>query len=85
MHGVYGTTAVDIDGSNIVGYFHDGSYHGFSYDGATYTTLDVPGAYGTTAPGKGRAPHAAGCAPPDPNSTSVRGTPLRRWLHAASR
>ena len=45
------TYAYGIDGGNIVGYYRDGSgdYHGFSYDGSTYTPLDVPGASDTYA------------------------------------
>ena len=45
--------AYGIDGSNIVGVYHDHNYiyHGFSYDGTTYTTVDVPGASDTLAYG----------------------------------
>jgi hypothetical protein len=51
--GAIDTEAYGIDGGNIVGYYKDGSYnyHGFSYDGTTYTTLDVPGASNTEAYG----------------------------------
>ena len=50
--GASSTYAVGIDGSNIVGYYSNGSdYHSFSYDGSTYTTLGVPGATSTYAYG----------------------------------
>jgi len=53
--GAGATYAYGIEGGNIVGYYRDGSYnsHGFSYDGTTYTTLDVPGAGATYAYGIG--------------------------------
>jgi hypothetical protein len=38
--------AFGIDGNNIVGRYYDGGgYHGFLYDGSTWTTLDGPGAW----------------------------------------
>ena len=39
-----GTNAVCLESYDNNGW---GSYHGFSYDGTTYTTLDVPGASDT--------------------------------------
>ncbi|MBN1683510.1 PEP-CTERM sorting domain-containing protein [Candidatus Bathyarchaeota archaeon] len=40
-----------IDNSNIVGYYLDTSskYHGFLYNGSTWTTIDNPMAYGNSA------------------------------------
>jgi hypothetical protein len=40
-----------INGSNIVGFYTDGYLvsHGFLYNGSTWTTLDMPGAYSTYA------------------------------------
>ena len=37
------TYAYGIDGSNIVGFYYDGSFnsHGFKYDGSNYTSFDV--------------------------------------------
>ena len=50
LKGASHTYAYGIDGTNIVGSFSDGSdVHGLSYDGSTYTTLDVPGASSTYA------------------------------------
>ena len=49
-----GTWAEGIDGNNIVGYYWDISeqYHGFIYNGSTYTRLNDPlEAYGTAASG----------------------------------
>ena len=46
--GVSATNASDLNNyGNIAGYYVDGSgtYHGFFYDGVTWTTLDFPGAY----------------------------------------
>jgi hypothetical protein len=47
------TNAVGISGNNIVGCYKDASakFHGFIYDGSSYTTLDVPGSGGTLACG----------------------------------
>jgi len=46
LAGPGGTTAYDVDGARIVGTYLDASglSHGFSYDGATWTTLDHPNA-----------------------------------------
>jgi uncharacterized membrane protein len=42
--------AFGIDGSNIVGRYHDASgYHGFLYNGSVWTTLNMPGASSTYA------------------------------------
>ena len=42
------TCALGIDGKNIVGWYKDASgYHGFLYNGSTYTTFNVPGATNT--------------------------------------
>ena len=42
------TSVYGIDGTNIVGNYFDGSiYHGFLYDGTTWSVLDMPGARGT--------------------------------------
>jgi len=49
--GASNTYPYGIDGGNIVGYYSDGSTHGFIYDGTTYTTLNVPGADSTRAYG----------------------------------
>ena len=46
-----GTYGYDIDGGNIAGQYYASGWHGFIYDGTTYTPLDVPGAYGTYARG----------------------------------
>ena len=47
--GSHSTTAIETDGSNIVGEYDDSSLraHGFLYNGSTYTTLDDPLATGT--------------------------------------
>jgi len=49
--GISETFANGIDGTNIVGNCYDGSYHGFSYDGSTYTHFDMPVASSTYAYG----------------------------------
>ncbi|MCR4287624.1 MAG: PEP-CTERM sorting domain-containing protein, partial [Deltaproteobacteria bacterium] len=45
------TVALGInDTGNVAGYYGDGTgTHGFTYDGSTYSTLNVPGASGTHA------------------------------------
>jgi hypothetical protein len=40
-----------VDGAHIVGINWDGYNQGFLFDGSTYTTLNVPGIYGTYANG----------------------------------
>ena len=42
--GATSTSVFGISGQNIVGYYRDSSaaYHGFIYNGSTYTTLDDP-------------------------------------------
>src|SRR5689334_16004116 len=41
-----GTFAQGISGSNVVGYYQDGTGdHGFLYDGTSYITLDDPQAF----------------------------------------
>ena len=49
----YGTFSRGIDGSNIVGCYWgaDVYWHGFLYNGSSWTTLDMPGAKGTYAYG----------------------------------
>jgi hypothetical protein len=49
MPDAYGTEIYDIDGSNIVGSYTDTNsrFHGFLYDGTSWTTLDMPGATDT--------------------------------------
>ena len=39
--GATSTYAYGIDGSNVVGYYYAGGYHGFKYDGSSYTALDM--------------------------------------------
>jgi hypothetical protein len=54
MPGANFTIPERIDGGNVVGYYYDGSIsHGFLYNGATWTPLDMPGINGvqTTAMG----------------------------------
>jgi hypothetical protein len=44
------TEAYGIYGGNVAGsYYKDSIYHGFHYDGSTWTTLDAPGASRTMA------------------------------------
>jgi probable HAF family extracellular repeat protein len=46
--GAFQTLAAGIDGTNIVGYYFNGSiYQGFQYNGSSYTTMNVPGAVHT--------------------------------------
>ena len=45
------TLASDIDGSNIVGRYGDGTMHGFKYDGTNWTSIDYPGNNDTYATG----------------------------------
>jgi hypothetical protein len=47
------TRALGVSGNNVVGEYIDGSGHqyGFLYNGSSYTTLNVPGSYGTIACG----------------------------------
>lgn len=51
--GVFDTRVSGIDGRNLVGTFRDagGRYHGFLYDGSTWTVIDYPGARNTYACG----------------------------------
>jgi hypothetical protein len=51
--GTNGTYAYGISSSSVVGYYQDSSdkYHGFLYDGSTYTTIDFPSASSTWAYG----------------------------------
>ena len=42
--GASSTAAYGISGNNIVGFYLNGSYKGFLYNGSTYATLSVPGA-----------------------------------------
>ena len=49
-NGFGATSAIGIDGTNIVGYYTDSSEktHGFLYNGAKFTTLDDPNGVGST-------------------------------------
>ena len=44
--GASSTIARGIDGSNIVGYYNDGSNHGFSYDGVGDSVLQLTVPFG---------------------------------------
>jgi hypothetical protein len=50
---VPGTTLRGVSGNNIVGIYEDASlnFHGFLYDGSTYTPINVPGATYTETTG----------------------------------
>jgi hypothetical protein len=70
---VPGSNWTHVSGINnsglMVGTFQDvsGNYHGFSYDGATYTTIDYPGAAGTYAIGVGPLGQIVGTHAPTPD------------------
>jgi hypothetical protein len=44
LPGASRTTPMDIDGTNIVGTYFDGSWRGFIYNGTNWRTIDFPGA-----------------------------------------
>ena len=39
---IRGTAATGVSGNNIVGDYYSGGWHGFLYDGSTYTALNAP-------------------------------------------
>jgi hypothetical protein len=54
LGGLLGTSVTGVDGPNVVGFFNalpDGAAHGFLYDGAEFTPIDIPGATDTTVYG----------------------------------